>query len=64
MGTSILLRRAQRLRKLTGNDLLRTREELDVTEGVVEQAWINFVRAIQLSAEPAILFANVYIALV
>ncbi|ORY73242.1 putative caffeine resistance protein [Leucosporidium creatinivorum] len=65
LGSTILLRRAERLRKLTGNEMLKTQTELDATadETILDVAWLNFVRAFQLSAEPAILFANVYIGL-
>lgn len=66
LGSTILLRRAERLRKVTGNELLKTRTELDASadETILSEVKVNFVRAIQLSMEPAVLFANVYIGLV
>lgn len=65
LGSTILLRRAERLRKLTGNEMLKTQTELDATadETILDAAWLNFKRAFQLSVEPAVLFANVYIGL-
>lgn len=66
LGSTILVRRAARLRKLTGNPLLKTQYELDRREDetAFQLAKYNFIRAIQLCAEPAVLFANSYIALV
>ncbi|KAL8291587.1 hypothetical protein RQP46_002565 [Phenoliferia psychrophenolica] len=63
---TILVRRAERLRKLTGNPLLRTQSELDQGEGAtaIGLASENFVLAFKLSLEPALLFSHVYIALV
>lgn len=45
--------------------MLKTQTELDATadETILDVAWLNFKRAIQLSVEPAVLFANVYIGL-
>lgn len=65
-GATILLRRAERLRKLTGNELLKTQTELDATANItiLEEVKINWIRAFQLSLEPAVLFANCYIGLV
>lgn len=64
--STILLRRAERLRKLTGNSLLKSQSEIDKPAGetMFKLALENFVHAFQLSMVPAILFANVYIALV
>ncbi|KAM0788520.1 hypothetical protein ACM66B_001648 [Microbotryomycetes sp. NB124-2] len=64
--STVLIRRAERLRKLTGNKLIKTQAELDAVPG---QGFITIVtarikRAVQLSLEPAVLFANVYIGLV
>ncbi|KAM0752445.1 putative caffeine resistance protein [Meredithblackwellia eburnea MCA 4105] len=66
MGETILLRKAQRLRKLTGNPLLKTEAELARPDGesVVSVAWENFVMALRLSLEPALLFSHVYIGIV
>jgi DHA1 family multidrug resistance protein-like MFS transporter len=66
LGSTVLQRRAERLRKLTGNMLLKTQDELDHKEGstVLSEVSHNFIRAFQLCAEPAIAFANAYIALV
>ncbi|GAA6063232.1 hypothetical protein JCM10212_005839 [Sporobolomyces blumeae] len=63
---TVLLRRAQRLRKLTGNELIKAPCEVgrsaDETVGSVVME--NMYRAIRLSLEPSILVANSYIALV
>ncbi|KAI5477203.1 MFS transporter, DHA1 family, multidrug resistance protein [Pseudohyphozyma bogoriensis] len=63
---TILLRRAQRLRKLTGNPHLRSQSEIDAAEGqtLLQVAMHNFVMAFRMSVEPAIGFANVYIGLI
>ncbi|GAA6031821.1 hypothetical protein JCM8097_002007 [Rhodosporidiobolus ruineniae] len=62
---TILLRRAQRLRKLTGNPLLKAPSEVgqaaDATIGSL--LWENVTRAVRLSIEPAIFVANAYIGL-
>lgn len=63
--SNILLRRAQRLRKLTGNNNLRSQSEIDqaklsVNEVVVSSLW----RPVQINAlDPAVLFTSVYTAL-
>ncbi|ORY74280.1 putative caffeine resistance protein [Leucosporidium creatinivorum] len=66
MGETILIRRAERLRRLTGNPLIKTQAELDrkESETFIGLATENFIRAFQLSLEPAVFFANSYIALV
>ena len=62
---NILLRRAQRLRKLTGNNNLRSQSEIDqakmsVGEVVVHNLW----RPVQINAlDPAVLFTSLYTAL-
>ncbi|ORY73238.1 major facilitator superfamily domain-containing protein [Leucosporidium creatinivorum] len=63
---TILLRRAERLRKLTGNELLRTQAELDAEEqtSVLHTITETFFRAFQLCAEPAVAFSDCYTALV
>ncbi|GAA5828425.1 hypothetical protein JCM11251_006242 [Rhodosporidiobolus azoricus] len=62
---TILLRRAQRLRKLTGNPLLKAPCEIGSEHmtllGLLKE---NVVRAVRISIEPAILVANAYIGLV
>lgn len=62
---NILLRRAKRLRKLTGNNNLRSQSEIDqanlsVNEVIISNLW----RPIQINAlDPAVLFTSVYTAL-
>ncbi|GAA5828441.1 hypothetical protein JCM11251_006252 [Rhodosporidiobolus azoricus] len=62
---TILLRRAQRLRKLTGNPLLKAPCEIGSENktllGLLKE---NVVRAVRISIEPAILVANTYIGIV
>ncbi|KAJ7627407.1 major facilitator superfamily domain-containing protein [Roridomyces roridus] len=61
-GPTILLRRAQRLRKLTGNDELRTAGERGAAEeSVKEIVYGALVMPLILSVEPALMFANVYL---
>lgn len=62
---TILYRRAQRLRKLTGNQALRAPCEVgDKRLSLLATIGQNIKRAIRLMTEPAILVANIYIALV
>ncbi|KAK4058221.1 hypothetical protein OIO90_000960 [Microbotryomycetes sp. JL221] len=63
---TILVRRAQRLRKLTGNPLIKAQAELDakVNQGFLSIVGGRIKMAIRLSFEPAVLFSNVYIGLV
>ena len=62
---NILLRRAQRLRKLTGNPNLKSQSEIDqanlsVNEVVVSNLW----RPVQINAlDPAVLFTSLYTGL-
>lgn len=59
---TILLKRARRLRKLTGNDRLRSMSEIEqagVSAGAVAAEYL--IRPFQLMLEPAILFINIYI---
>lgn len=63
--TTILLRRAQRLRKLTGNDKLRSAGEIEQAEmsfaaNLRQSLWRPFL----LLTEPVVLFIDGYIALV
>ncbi|GAA5993408.1 hypothetical protein JCM10908_002653 [Rhodotorula pacifica] len=61
----ILVRRAQRLRKLTGNDKIKTRWELENPEGqsVVKMGANQIKMAFILCAEPTVLYSNLYIGL-
>lgn len=61
---SILLRRAQRLRKLTGNQNFKSQSEIDqAQESSLQLLKESLVRPILLSFEPSVLFANVYLGL-
>jgi DHA1 family multidrug resistance protein-like MFS transporter len=62
--SAILLKRARRLRKLTGNPNIRSQSELDgvglsTRQFVVE----NLLRPFLLATEPAVLFCNLYMGL-
>ena len=63
---NILLRRAQRLRKLTGNELLKSQSEINQSKLTVsEVARESLYKPLQiLVQDPAVLFASVYTALV
>ena len=64
-GPTILLRRAERLRKLTGNDQLKTKEEKAAEgETLYEVMREALVRPFVLAMEPALMFANLYIGFV
>ncbi|GAA5830702.1 hypothetical protein JCM3766R1_003395 [Sporobolomyces carnicolor] len=65
-GPNILYKRARRLRKLTGNNLIMTKAELDGQDspGVLASGAKTVLRAFQLNAEPAVLFSNIYIGIV
>ncbi|GAA5964004.1 hypothetical protein JCM21900_005864 [Sporobolomyces salmonicolor] len=62
-GPTILYRRARRLRKLTGNDKLMTKDELDMQDspGLLKASAVTISRAFTLCAEPAVFFANLYV---
>jgi len=62
---TILLRRAQRLRKLTGNSQLRSQSEID-SAGIKPKELIttSLFRPFLLLRDPAVLFVDLYIALV
>ncbi|KAF7978652.1 hypothetical protein HWV62_45166 [Athelia sp. TMB] len=62
---NILLKRARRLRKLTGNPHLRSQSEIDEAK-LSTKAFVyeSLVQPFALAAEPALLFANVFIGLV
>lgn len=66
LGSTILLRRAERLRRLTGNPLIKTQTELDAKPNETASSLLkeNIVMAFKLCAEPAVLVANSYIGLV
>ncbi|KAJ7136158.1 major facilitator superfamily domain-containing protein [Mycena epipterygia] len=62
---TILLRRAQRLRKLTGNPELRTAEERsEESKSAREVIYESLVRPFVLAKEPALAFANIYLGFV
>ncbi|BGP14224.1 hypothetical protein JCM10213v2_002167 [Rhodosporidiobolus nylandii] len=58
---TILLKRARRLRKATGNAKIRAACEVNMSSsvGFADVLWVNAKRAVQLSLKPAILVANV-----
>ncbi|KAL0576637.1 hypothetical protein V5O48_005337 [Marasmius crinis-equi] len=65
MSANILLKRARRLRKLTGNPHLRSQSEIDqAAMSKKEIAYESLVRPFVLAAEPAVLFLNIYLGLV
>ncbi|KAF9014571.1 MFS general substrate transporter [Hymenopellis radicata] len=62
---TILLKRARRLRKLTGNQQLRSQSEKDAEGESLRQILKEaLVRPIVLALEPVLLFANVYLGFV
>ncbi|KAJ7136110.1 major facilitator superfamily domain-containing protein [Mycena epipterygia] len=62
---TILLRRAHRLRKLTGNPELRTAEERsEESKSAREIVYESLVRPFVLAKEPALAFANIYLGFV
>ncbi|KAJ7151055.1 major facilitator superfamily domain-containing protein [Mycena filopes] len=62
---TILLRRAQRLRKLTGNQELRTAGEREQeTKSASSIMYESLVRPFVLAKEPALAFANIYLGFV
>jgi DHA1 family multidrug resistance protein-like MFS transporter len=64
-GPTILLKRAARLRKLTGNPHLRSQSEIDSASTTAsDRLYEALVRPFVLAAEPALLFANVYMGFV
>lgn len=63
-GETILYKRAHRLRRLTGNDNLRS--ESEIRQSKMESSEILFealLRPFQLMSEPAVFYANLYLAL-
>ncbi|GAA6049690.1 hypothetical protein JCM3770_004410 [Rhodotorula araucariae] len=66
-GPTLLQRRAERLRRITGNDLIRTRHELEHPEGdsVVKMGINQIKMAFRLSfTEPIVLYSNIYLGLI
>lgn len=62
LGDAILLKRAQRLRKLTGNENLRSVSEIKQSEMTPKAVALEYlVRPFQLMLEPAVLFINLYV---
>lgn len=63
--STILIRRAQRIRRMTGNDAYKTALELEGesegrTNSVLTIAKQRMVHAFQLCLEPFVLYANIY----
>jgi MFS transporter, DHA1 family, multidrug resistance protein len=62
---TILLKRAARLRKLTGNPHLRSQSEIDAASMKASDRFYEaLIRPFVIAAEPALLFANVYLGFV
>jgi MFS transporter, DHA1 family, multidrug resistance protein len=63
-GPTILLKRAKRLRKLTGNQSFRSQSEIDMAAiNPREVIFEILVRPFILAVEPAMLFANIFLGL-
>lgn len=64
MESAILLRKARRLRRLTGNTNLRSQSEVDQAKNSGREFVTEaLLRPFQLMLEPAVLVVNLYIAL-
>ncbi|GAA5855523.1 hypothetical protein JCM8547_007870 [Rhodosporidiobolus lusitaniae] len=63
-GDTILVKRADRLRRLTGNDQLRAPAELEKGLTALNLLRENAIRTAQLCIEPLVLVPSLYIALV
>ncbi|KAL8286919.1 hypothetical protein RQP46_003925 [Phenoliferia psychrophenolica] len=62
LGENILHKRAVRLRKLTGNKLLRSQSEIDEEGQSISQTLVsNIERTFIVAGQPAVMFANVYL---
>jgi DHA1 family multidrug resistance protein-like MFS transporter len=62
---TILLRRAQRLRKLTGNNQLKSKSEIDQSQLAFSEVLSTaLLRPFRLFFEPVVAFIDIYIALV
>jgi DHA1 family multidrug resistance protein-like MFS transporter len=64
--SNILLRRAERLRKITGNQNLKSQSEIDQSKLTVNEVVVgNLWRPFQINfQDPAVLFTSVYVALI
>jgi MFS transporter, DHA1 family, multidrug resistance protein len=61
---TLLLRRAQRLRKLTGNDKITSQSEIDQAKITPKELILTSLwRPLRLSLEPAVFFLNLYLGL-
>lgn len=61
---TILLRRAQRLRKMTGNANLRSKSEIDQAQLAFSEVLSSaLLRPFRLFLEPVVAFIDIYIAL-
>ena len=65
-GPTILLRRAERLRKLTGNDKLHSQSELETKHmGTKDIVMMSLVRPISMTfTEPIVLAIDLYVGLI
>ncbi|KAK4703323.1 MFS transporter, DHA1 family, multidrug resistance protein, partial [Phenoliferia sp. Uapishka_3] len=62
LGHTILHKRAARLRKLTGNQLLRSQSEIDEEGQAISKVLLgNVKRTFIVAGQPAVMFANVYL---
>lgn len=64
--STILVRRAERLRKLTGNELLKAPAEVAAVEGetLAQNLKVTTQRAFRLAIEPSLAVCHIYIGLV
>lgn len=63
--STILLRRAARLRKLTGNPHLRSQSEIDAAATKPsDRLYEALVRPFTLAIEPVLFFANLYVGFI
>lgn len=64
--STVLVRRAERLRKLTGNPLLKAPAEVEAVEGesFLQSLKVTTARAFRLSLEPSLAMCHLYIACV
>lgn len=59
---TILLKRARRLRKLTGDQSLRSMSEIKQSEMKTSEVMVEYlIRPFQLMREPAVLFIDLYL---
>jgi MFS transporter, DHA1 family, multidrug resistance protein len=65
LDSNILLKRARRLRKLTGNPHLRSQSEIDqASKRTRDIVYESLVRPFLLLTEPAVFFFDLYIGLI